>query len=762
MCSIKSIQKAMMLFGLVIIGFLTFVFVDANNENLETDLLPNSDNILDETYLGSNQFTQDDDLTLVSNYLDVPASYLKVGENNNYILYMEEGSQAIRVVNKADGFIYGSSIATKDENIDNFNTTWEGIVNSAITIKYFDYNTETGIYTTQEESLLKDSTSTSTYTLIENGFEAELYFGESGISLTLRVYLDDEYLTVKIPNESISEGEVNKLRSLKVFPFLGAVYANSLPGYIMVPDGSGALIRYQDIDVHSNIYEFRYYGQDNSIQAALENEPRLAFPVSGMVHGINQHGFITIVEEGAEHGSLVVSPAKRNLKYYYSYNEFNYRSIYQTPLSESDAANQTGRLVIQDEINSCDVVMHYQFLSGMNANYVGMANVYRDYLINEVNISNRISSNNPVDVFIDIIGSETKEGFIFNEYLEMTSINQVRQIIADLIINEIQPMVIYKGYDSRGLTSMGMVSEGVSKKLGTKQELESLLEYVETNNIRLSLQIDPVSVYEDSRFSLYHDATRRVNQNLLISEGFTKTKYFIAPTSVEDALVDSMDNLSKANVDRFALDSIGYLLNSHYPNTDNSYDRSEVKEIYQSILASLNQDFLIYQANDYLLKYTTDYLLTPMSSSRYRIYSDTVPFVSYVLQGLMKTYTPYQNFNSNSRIELLKMVDYGVLPSYLLTWKSAYQLQSSELQQIYSSSYETWKEKIVSDYNYVYEGLDAQMDTTVVSRTYLDTGVYKVVYENGTLLIINYTNSSYNYLGDNIAALSYKVVRADA
>ncbi|MCF7924415.1 MAG: hypothetical protein K9L64_04810, partial [Candidatus Izimaplasma sp.] len=722
MCSIKNARKVIMLFGLTIIGFLTFVFADAGVKNIESDLLPNSDNILDETYLSSNQFTQADDLTVVNNYLDVPSTYLKVGENNNYTLYMEEDSQAIRVVNKSDGFIYGSSISTKDDNLDNFNTTWEGIVNSAVTIKYYDYNSETGIYTTQEESLLKDPESTSSYTLIENGFEAELYFGQSGISLTLRVYLEDEYLTVNIPNESISEGEVYKLRSLKVFPFMGAVYANSLPGYIMVPDGSGALIRYQDIDVHRNIYEFRYYGQDNSVQAALENEPRLAFPVSGMVHGINQHGFIAIVEEGAEHGSLVVSPAKRNLKYYYSYNEFTYRQIYQTPLSESDAANQTGRLVIEENINDCDVIIRYQFLSDGNANYVGMANAYRNYLKSEGNISDRIESSDAVDVFIDIIGSETKEGFIFDEYLEMTSINQVKQIIDDLLINDIQSKVVYKGYDSRGLTSMGMVSESVTNKLGTKNELESLLEYVETNDISLYFQIDPVSVYEDARFSLYRDATRRINQNLLVSEGYTKTKYFISPSRVENALVSSIDNLNKSNIESYALESIGYLLNSHYPNEDNSYNRREVKETYQSILDTLSKEFLIYQANDYMLKYTTDYLLTPMSSSRYRIYSDTVPFVPFVLQGLMKKYSPYQNFSSSSRVELLKMVDYGVLPSYLLTWESAYQLQSSELQQIYSSSYQTWQEKIVFDYNYVYEGLDAQMDTTVVSRTYLDTG----------------------------------------
>ncbi|MFA7075449.1 MAG: DUF5696 domain-containing protein [Candidatus Izemoplasmatales bacterium] len=761
MFSIRLIKRATFIFTLLIVLSITFVLVKAQDDYVINDELPNRDNILDETYLASNQFTQEDDLTIVNNYLSIPSTYLKIAENSNYILYMEETSYAIRVLNKNDNFIYGSSLSTMDDNLDNFNTTWEGIVNSAVTIKYFDYNDDTGIFTTKEESLLKDPNSSSTYQLINQGYKASLHFGESNISLTLSVYLDDEYLVVDIENDSIEEKGIYKLRSIKVFPFLGTVYANSIPGYIMVPDGSGALIRYQDIGIHNEIYEFRYYGQDNSIQTALEYEAKLAFPVSGMIQGINQHGFISIIEDGAAHASLVVSPAKNNLKYYYSYNEFDYRSLYQTPLSESDSANRTGRLVIEDDINGCDLVMKYKFLSGNQANYVGMANAYRDYLINELNVEEKINEEN-VKVLIDIIGSETKEGFIFDEYLQMTRINEVQSIIKDLLESDINPLTVYKGYSSKGLTSMGMVTNGISSKLGSNQDIEDLLSYVDENNVDLFFQIDPLSVYEDAKFSLYSNATKRINQNFLIDQGFTKTKYYIEPNSVEQALLSSIENLEKNGLTNYALDSIGYFLFSHYPDVNSSIDRSKVISIYKNLLDSLNKKIIIYQANDYLLKYTNEYLLTPMNSSRYRIYSDTVPFVPYVLQGLMDKYSPYQNFNSASRVELLKMVDYAIAPTYLLTWASAYELQATELQQIYSSSYNTWKERIKSDYDFIYEGLNVVRSASVVSRTYLSAGIYEINYDNGVKLIINYTNRTYDYLGINVEALNYKVVSDDA
>lgn len=759
MYSSRHIKRFMLLLTLSIFGLFSYTVFANTEKHYETDILPTQDNLLDETYLSSNQFTQADDLSVVDNFLDIPDSYLKVGENDSYILYMEEDSYAIRVLNKIDGFVYGSSISTKDENLDYFNTTWEGIVNSCVTIEYYSYNESTGIYTTVEESFLKSSESTSIYKNIDNGFEVKLNFGESSISLTLRVFLDNDYLVVEIPNDSIIEGNTFKLRSIKTYPFLGAVYGNSIPGYILVPDGSGALIRYQDIDVNKNIYEFRYYGQDNSIQNALDREAILSFPVSGTVLGINQHGFMSIVEDGAEFASLVVSPAKRNLRYYYSYNEFVYRNLYQTPLSESDVKSNSGRLVIEDNINSCNVILKYKFLAGTEANYVGIANNYREYLLKNNLVVDSVDDSSIVSIFLDVIGSETKNGFIFDEYLKMTSLIDLKNILEDLNNKAIKPKVVYKGFSSDGLTSSGIVAGSVTGRLGSKSELTSLIDYTNKNDIDLYFYFNPMMVYEDASFSLYKDIARRINQNLYKEKGFTKDKYFITPQRVQEVLGESINNLILQNINKFAIGNIGNTLYSDYSDKSNSVDRSEAIDIYQTMLQNIDQNMMIYQSNFYLLRYTDSYLLMPMTSSRYRIYTDTVPFSSYVLSGLMDVYSPYQNFSSSSRIELLKMVDYGIYPSYILTEKTAYELQNTELQQIYSSSYSTWKTKISSDYDFIYDALDSIVNASVMSRSYEAVGVYKISYSNGVEIYVNYTNDRIIYPGFVIEALSYKVVK---
>jgi len=757
----KMLIKVLCIATLFLLIVSTYpVIASSLSRNYDGDELIQGDTILDETYLASNQFTQVDDLSIVDNLLTVPDTYLLVGETDSLLLYMEEGSYAIRVVNKTDGFIHGSSFGKTGDNYSYLGTTWEENVNSAVVLSYYTYNKDNGEYTVVEESFLASKDSTSTYELIDDGFSARLHFGRSGIELTLNVTLEGDYLSVEIPNESITEGAY-QLRSLKVYQFLGAVFEDSVPGYIFVPDGSGALIRYQGLNVHTDTYNFQYYGNDDSLSAPVENEPMLAFPITGMIQGINQHGFITIVEDGAAFANFSVSPAKNTLRFYFSYNEFRYRSLYQTPRSESQAQSQTGTQVTQNNINSCNVVLKYRFLADDEANYVGMANAFKDYLLLSNQIEDHILNVTKSSILIEVIGTEKKSGFIFNETLVMTSMNELSTIIRELNEDVELIKIIYKGFSKGGATSTGLKYTKIDASLGNHRDFEALMESVNDTNSNIYFYLDLAKVYEDGSFNMYKDVAQRINQNLLSGNGITKSYYYVTPAMIKTQYLENVKRLQNNAIESYALDTVGYKLYSDFKEKSNPVDRSDMIDLLKSMFEAQDTNNVLYRPNDYLLKYTDYYLGMPMTSSRYRIYSDTVPFMSYVLAGIMDSYSPFQNFSSSASIDLLKMVDFNINPSYVISEKSAYYLQDTELGQIYSSSYSTWKETIVKQYQFVANALNEVRGNSIVSRIAIQPGFYLVTYSNGVQIYINYTNET---LVDNlhsVTARNYKVVLSD-
>lgn len=331
------------------------------------------------------------------------------------------------------------------------------------------------------------------------------------------------------------------------------------------------------------------------------------------------------------------------------------------------------------------------------------------------------------------------------------------------MIDELSTMIdsltiVYKGFNQSGFSSGGLIYKDFDSKLGSSSEFQHLLSTYQTDLINLYFYIDTLKVYEDSTYSTYRDVSQKINQNLLRMSGLTKDYFLITPLRVASAYLESVEKLNKKHVSSFAIGSIGHILYSDYKNKESSIDRGEAIKIYQQMFEDQDSTQVIYQPNQYLLKYTEKYLLTPTTSSRYRIYSDSVPFIPIVLAGVMEAYAPFGNFNASQKFELLKMIDFHLFPSYILTKESAYLLQDTELKQIYSSSFSTWKDPILADYLFVNEALKSVYNAKIVERNFLSTGVYEVVYDSGISIYINYTYDNYVFGLYEILARNYLVV----
>ena len=81
-------------------------------------------------------------------------------------------------------------------------------------------------------------------------------------------------MTIEVLQNTVKELKNNKLQSVWILPFLGTVKEDTTPGYMFVPDGSGALIRYNKKGTYTSVYDERVYGKDASVDGLSEADSK--------------------------------------------------------------------------------------------------------------------------------------------------------------------------------------------------------------------------------------------------------------------------------------------------------------------------------------------------------------------------------------------------------------------------------------------------------------------------------------------------------
>ena len=149
----------------------------------------------------------------------------------------------------------------------------------------------------------------------------------------------------------------------------------------------------------------------------------------------------------------------------------------------------------------------------------------------------------------------------------------------------------------------------------------------------------------------------------------------------------------------------------------------------------------------YLWKYTDRYLSMPVGTSQYVFETDTVPFLQLVLHGTMEMYAPYSNFSFYAQSDILKMIDYNMSPSFILSKEPSWYLADTVSSDLYSTEFAQYEELIQRIYGSVNEVLSQTAGYAWTDRTVLADGVIRNTYQKGQdvmYVLINYTDNSYS------------------
>lgn len=685
-----------------------------------------------------------------------------IAENNNYALYMNEEFLSIIVYDKATGAYMESAVSYDDGKN---NETWLGAMKSALVLTMIHQSIDT-----QQADLINDDV-TKEITYTDNGFSAEVFWKKYQLGMTLEVTLNEDGVTACIPDESIIEkSDSYYIGTISMYPYMGSTYLDSKEGYMFLPDGNGALIYLDDKDGRFNSgYSAMVYGKDigfddsevisllwDSYKMVTDANKVLA-PVYGMAHTEEGIAYLAVIEEGSERTSIEASPNGTNIDYNRIQAKFVERRLYTQPTSNNSTSGSF-KLVEADRSHS-DLQIRFLFLNGEDANYCGMAGAYRDYLLDKGDL---VVQEDSFRTRVDFLGTEREEWVIGTSAIVMTTVEDIRNIYADLETAGVTDLFsVYKGWQKGGLYNLPISTYKADSKIGGTKALTELLQEAAAKDIQLYLYNEALHINPDEKNATFN-VVKRVNKKKYEESTYKdvySTLLYQTPARTQVILNKFMSSYSKKGVTNLALAGITNNLYS-YSYSSNFYTRYDCASVYEEAVATADQqmNLVLEQPYAYLWKYAESFMDMPMYNSSYIYEDENVPFLSIVLKGVMPVYSEYVNFEANKQEFFLKLIETGTYPSFYITQENSADLIYTNSCDIYSSQYSVYRDTIIAYAEELGE-VNAKVDGAyIVGHEILGNGITVVTYDNGVQIYLNYSSTAQTAGGLTLEAMSYKVV----
>ena len=674
---------------------------------------------------------------------------------------LNEEDLSIVVEDKTTGSIMESSISYDDGKN---NETWLGMMKSAVVLTVIK-----GSDDTRQVDLLNDRTDIKIdYT--GSGFNAGIKFPTYGFSMKLQVELTDDGLTACIPDESIEETDDEyQIGTIAMYPFLGNSYLDSKPGYMLIPDGNGALIYLDDKEgAFQSGYVAPIYGKDagfeeNGVVSLLWDKyemvtdaENIIAPIYGIAHTEDEMGLLGIAEEGAMRANIEAYPNGANVDYNRAFVRFIKRKLYTQPTSNNST---TGSFqMVEPDRSHSDIKVRYIFLTGNDADYAGMATAYRNYLLDKGEIEIKDSS---YRTRVDFLGTDRESWLLGTKSVVMTTADDVREIYNDLKSNGTGNLItLYKGWQKGGVFDLPVSSYRADGAIGGTSDLSRLIKDSSAEGDRIYLYTDALRINPDEH-NVAFNVVKQVNKRRYYEKTYKDVyEQFMFQTperagKMLDQLASGIAGKGTANL------CVGGLSDNlfSFSYSGNAYSRFYIGEIIEQTLDSVNEkaELMLEQPFAYLWHDTDAFLDMPLYTSNFILEDRSVPFLSLVLKGVMPVYSEYTNFEANKSEFFLKLIETGTYPSFLITKESSSKLIYTNSNDIYSSEYSAYKDTIVR-YDSELSEFSKLVDKAFITDHEIIGDVTVVTYDNGVKVYINYGSTEQKVDSVKIAPMSYEVI----
>lgn len=623
------------------------------------------------------------------------------------------------------------------------------------------------------------------------GFTEEEYITEmenSGVegaipisfTIPLEYRLNADAVDVSIPMKAVEENGGGTIFRIQLLRYFGAAGTEE-DGYMLVPNGSGSLINFNNGKSTAAQYSEYVYGIDPlaAEYTVRENTENVKMALFGIFR--DKSAIFATIEDGASFGMLSAYVSGKINEYNFVFPTFVLRgndklSMFGTTGNEADIP------IVETNYYDANLTVKYTMLTEENANYSQAANYYRNRLVTEGKLTADSDTDADLKLYYDILGGVTMTKFFlgtqYNGMYVMTDFEQAAEIYKDLKENGITNQVMnFQGWMNHGYHHDVVDKIKVPLSMGGKSDLEDLSQMMaaDSNTFYGDVAFQQVS-YVSRRYSYNNESSRYygagyvaelglVNPATLRKTsglGYSENHYYLISPKFLVRYVDAFTKkIVKYDITGISLRDLGNELQSDKKRT-NIIDREAALDV---VLASLGQiedtgkSILINDGNDYAFAYADDMINVPLTSNDYYIVDTTVPFYEMLIHGYIDYAGSVINLSDtyDKADIVLNLVENGAAPHFMFTWENSSAMKNTGLNRFYSTTYANWKDDAVAIYTEVNNALKHVNGAAMINHQVLDNGVKAITYSNGVVIYINSTATDQTVNGVTVPARSYKV-----
>lgn len=596
--------------------------------------------------------------------------------------------------------------------------------------------------------------------------------------------LDGDSLVVEVPVSEIEypigvvyDGKRRgdfRITSISLLEFFGAADAQQ-QGYILVPDGCGALIHLNNGKLYAEAFGIEVYGSDRSIpreeEITLRNQAYL--PVFGMRQG--DRAFFAVIEEGDALSRIRADVAGRTSSFNTVYAEFNTNPRGFTYLS---AAKGTKINIYQSRPYQGRIRIRYAFLYGDDSDYAGMARHYHDYLVKTYGME-RLKPRDNIPFYLEIIGAISANrqimGIPRTVVEPVTTFEQAKAIVEAVAARGVDNIKLrYMGWLEGGLNHRFPTGVYPEPRLGGLRQLSGLRDYMLEHGYDLYLDVGFLNVARGARgFNARSDASRYLNRPVakvydydwatyqLDRQSF---RYVLSPSKLEAISQRYVEDHLRHGFSALSLSYEGSQINSDFrPSPTDTIDRQQSAALLWSALRQMAVDqglkLMVSGGNAVVLPYVTDIVGIPLDDSYFGITDERVPFYQIAVHGLVEYAGPPANLADDYLESILRSVETGAAIYFAWIYADSSVVKGTPFSYLYGLNYLDWLERAVDAYSAANEVLRDLQDSRIVGHSKLAEGVYQTIYEGGAAIVVNYTDEPFTVDRHQVESKGFIVLR---